>query len=95
MSVTFEWDEEKAESNLEKHGVSFEEAATAFGDTLSVTIPDPAHSEGEIRFLLIGVTTDQRMVVVAHTERGDNIRIINARPAKRKEVRDYEQRSAN
>ncbi len=95
MSVTFEWDEEKAESNLEKHGVSFEEAATAFGDTLSVTIPDPAHSEGEIRFLLIGVTTDQRMVVVAHTERGDNIRIINARPAKRKEVRDYEQGSAN
>jgi uncharacterized DUF497 family protein len=91
MSVTFEWDEEKAESNLEKHGVSFEEAATAFGDTLSVTIPDPAHSEGEIRFLLIGVTTDQRM----DTERGDNIRIINARPAKRKEVRDYEQGSAN
>ena len=95
MSVTFEWDEEKAESNLEKHGVSFEEAATAFADTLSVTIPDPAHSEGEIRFLLIGVTTDQQMVVVAHTERGDNIRIINARPAKRREVRDYEQGSAN
>lgn len=95
MSVTFEWDEEKAESNLEKHGVSFEEAATAFGDTLSVTIPDPAHSEGEIRFLLIGVTTRQRMVVVAHTERGDNIRIINARPAQRKEVLDYEQGTAN
>ncbi len=93
MSVTFEWDEEKAESNLEKHGVSLEEAATAFADTLSVTIPDPAHSEGEIRFLLIGVTTRQRMV--AHTERGDNIRIINARPAQRKEVLDYEQGTAN
>jgi len=95
MSLTFEWDEQKAESNLKKHGVSFEEAATAFGDTLSVTIPDPAHSEGEVRFLLIGITTRQRVVVVAHTERGDNIRIINARPAKRKEVRDYEQGTPN
>ena len=79
MSLTFEWDSKKAESNLEKHGVSFEEAATAFGDTLSVTIPDPVHSEGERRFVLIGMTATQRLVVVAHTERGDNIRIVNAR----------------
>jgi uncharacterized protein len=91
MSLTFEWDPKKAESNREKHGVSFEEAATAFGDTLSVTIPDPAHSEGERRFILIGMTAAQRLVVVAHTERGDNIRIVNARPATRKETRDYEQ----
>jgi uncharacterized protein len=91
MSLLFEWDQQKAESNQQKHGVSFEEASTAFGDTLSITIPDPAHSEGEIRHLLIGATTARRVVVVAHTERGDNIRIINARPATRKEVRDYEQ----
>jgi uncharacterized DUF497 family protein len=91
MSLIFEWDKRKAESNRQKHGVSFEEAATAFGDTLSITIPDPAHSEGEIRFLLIGLTTSGRVVVVAHTERGDNICIINARPATRKEIRDYEQ----
>lgn len=91
MSLTFEWDAKKAESNLEKHGVSFEEAATAFGDRLSVTIPDAAHSEGERRFILIGMTAAQRLVVVAHTERGDNIRIVNARPATRKETQDYEQ----
>lgn len=95
MSLIFEWDRDKAESNFEKHGVSFEEAATAFGDTLSITIADPAHSEGEIRYLLIGLTTAQRTVVVAHTERGDNIRIISARLATRKEVRDYEQGSAD
>ena len=82
MSVTFEWDEEKAESNLEKHGVSFEEAATAFADTLSVTIPDPAHSEGEIRFLLIGVTTDQRMVVVP-TRNGAIIYVSSTRAQRR------------
>lgn len=94
MSLTFEWDSKKAESNLEKHGVSFEEAATAFGDTLSVTIPDPVHSEGERRFVPIGMTATQRLVVVAHTERGDNIRIVNARPATPKETRDYEQGTA-
>ena len=91
MSLTFEWDLKKAESNLEKHGVSFEEAAIAFEDTLSVTIPDPAHSEGERRFVLIGMSAAQRLVVVAHTERGDNIYIVNTRPATRKETRDCEQ----
>ena len=91
MSLTFEWDPKKAESNREKHGVSFEEAATAFGDTLSVTISDSGHSEGERRFLPTGMTAAQRLVVVAHIERGDNIRIVNARPATRKETRDYEQ----
>jgi uncharacterized DUF497 family protein len=95
MSLTFEWDEEKAKSNLEKHQVSFEEAATAFGDTLSSTIPDPDHSEGEARFVLIGITAAGRMVVVSHTERGDNIRIISARPATRKEIQDHEQSSPN
>ena len=95
MSFILEWDNEKAESNLKKHGVSFEEAATAFADSLSITVDDPTHLEGELRYLLIGVTTAQRTVVVAHTERGDNIRIISARPATRKEVRDYEQGSAD
>lgn len=95
MSLLFEWDAEKAKSNLDKHGVSFEEASTAFGDTLSTTIADPAHSEGETRYLLLGMTTSHRTVVVAHTERGDNIRIITARLATRKEVRDYEQGSAD
>ena len=95
MSFLFEWDRKKAESNLKDHGVSFEEAATAFGDALSSTIGDPTHSEGELRYLLIGVTTAQRTVVVAHTERGHNIRIISARPATRKEIRDYEQGSAD
>ena len=93
MSLVFEWDRQKAELNLKTHDISFEEAATAFRDTLSITIPDPAHSEGEIRFLLIGMTTAQRTVVVAHTERGDNIRIISARSATRREIRDYEQGS--
>jgi len=93
MSLKFEWDKDKAESNLKEHSVSFEEAATAFGDTLSKTIPDPDHSEGEARYVLIGATTARRVVVVSHTERGDNIRIINARPATRKEIRAYEQGS--
>lgn len=69
MSLIFQWNKDKAASNLEKHGVSFEEAATAFGDALSMTIPDPLHSEGETRFLLIGMTRARRIVVVAHTER--------------------------
>ncbi len=95
MSLILEWDNEKAESNLKKHGVSFRGGCHGLQDSLSITIGDPTHSEGELRYLLIGVTTAQRTVVVAHTERGDNIRIISARPATRKEVRDYEQGSAD
>lgn len=63
----FEWDQHKAESNLDKHGVSFEEAATAFGDALSLTIPDPEHSSGEYRFILLGLSSNDRHLVVAHT----------------------------
>jgi len=91
MSINFEWDDLKAESNLRKHGVSFEEAATAFGDPLSITAADPDHSEQEDRFILVGSTFRDRLVVVVHSERGDRIRIIGARPATRSERRAYEQ----
>ena len=90
MPLTFEWDERKARSNAQKHGVSFEEAATAFGDSLSLTIGDPEHSAEENRFVLVGTTHRDRLVVVVHTERGDNIRIISARLATRAERRAYE-----
>jgi len=68
--MTFEWDTAKAASNLEKHGVAFEEAATAFGDPLSGRIADPDHSAEEERFVLVGLTAHGRLVVIAHTYRG-------------------------
>jgi len=90
MGLKFEWDRSKAVLNIKKHGVSFEDAATAFGDPLSVTIHDPKHSDDEDRFLLLGETQDKKLVVVAHTDRKDKIRLINARPATRQERKDYE-----
>jgi uncharacterized DUF497 family protein len=90
VAIQFEWDEAKARGNLRKHGVAFDEAATAFFDALSVTIPDPDHSEAEQRFLLIGTTLRGRVVVVAHTDRGSRIRIISARRATRRERANYE-----
>lgn len=87
----FEWDPEKARANVAKHGVSFEEAMGAFLDPLSVTILDPDHSEGENRFVLIGQSSTGRLLVVVHTDRGDAIRLINARRATRRERRTYEQ----
>ena len=92
MGLKFEWDRRKAVLNIKKHGVSFEDAATAFGDPLSVTIHDPKHSDDEDRFLLLGETQDKKLVVVAHTDRKDTIRLINARPATRQERKDYEKR---
>ena len=89
--LRFVWDRDKAAANLRKHGVDFHEAATAFGDPLSITIPDPQHSIGEERWLLVGQSVAGRLVVVAHTERGDEIRIINARPATRRERQTYEE----
>ena len=89
--LQFVWDREKAAANLRKHGVDFEEAATAFGDPLSITIPDPDHSAGEERWLLIGEGRTGRLLVVAHTERGDEIRLITARPATRRERQTYEE----
>ena len=91
MPLSFEWDEKKARSNAKKHGVTFDEASTVFGDALSLTIPDPAHSEVEERFVTMGGSHGGKLVVVVHTERGDNIRIISARPANRRERKAYEE----
>jgi uncharacterized protein len=88
--VEFEWDPDKAVENLKKHGVDFVEASTVFGDPLEVTIPDPAHSEGEARFLSLGLSATDRVLVVAYTERKGSIRIIHARVAQPKERRAYE-----
>jgi len=91
MSLGFEWDEKKARQNRTKHGVDFEEASTVFGDPLSVTIPDPDHSEEEDRFVILGDSIRLRLIVVSFTERGNNIRIISARRATRRERKDYEE----
>src|SRR6266496_2553911 len=88
--LQFVWDREKAAANLRKHGVDFEEAATAFGDPLSITIPDPDHSAGEERSLLIGEGRAGRLLVVTHTERGDEIRLITVRPSTRLYCQSYE-----
>jgi hypothetical protein len=91
MSVTFEWDPQKAKENLKKHGVSFEEASTVFSDTLSLTIDDPLHSEDEERFVIIGESIKRRLLVVVHTDRGHRIRIISARIATSHERKNYEE----
>jgi uncharacterized protein len=91
MALEFEWDSAKAAANHRKHRVSFEEAASAFVDPLSMTIPDPDHSVGEVRLLLLGRSDAGRLLVVAHTERGDNIRVISARTASRHERKTYEE----
>jgi uncharacterized DUF497 family protein len=93
MSLQFTWGPKKAAANLRKHGVGFPEAATAFADPHSITIADPDHSVGEERFVLIGQSDRRRLVVVAHVERGDLIRIISARPASRRERNTYEEES--
>ena len=80
----------KAESNAEKHGVSFSEAMTVFADTLSVTGYDPRHSDEEDRFLTMGMSVDGRLLLVSHTDRADAVRIISAREASRRERKDYE-----
>jgi uncharacterized DUF497 family protein len=91
MGLRFEWDPAKADANLTKHGVSFDEALTVFGDTLSLLIPDPDHSSGETRYLLLGQSLAGRLLVVAHTEAGGIIRLISARTASRHERRTYEE----
>jgi hypothetical protein len=85
MALTFEWDPSKAAQNIAKHGVDFSEAATVFEDPLSFTIADPDHSVGEQRFVTMGVSFLQRLVVVAHTDLDERIRIISARRATRAE----------
>lgn len=89
--LRFEWDEAKAGGNLSKHGVSFEEAATVFGDALALTFPDPDHSVGERRWLTIGLSTKGRVLVVVHIEKGRTLRIIPARKATRYEREIHEE----
>ncbi len=91
MALLFEWDPRKARRNLTIHGVSFDEASTAFRDPLSKTINDPLHSEDEERFVLLGHSHQNRLLVVVHTERGDRIRLISARLASNRERVGYEE----
>lgn len=85
------WDLRKAAANLRKHGVSFQEAVTALNDSLSITGADPNHSIGEFRWITFGISIHERLLVVAHSEEGGIIRIINARKARRAERRLYEE----
>ncbi len=89
--MEFEWDPDKVIRNSAKHGVSFAEAATIFGDPSAVTFADPDHSEDEDRFLSFGLSAGGRLLIVSHTDREDRTRIISARQASRKERRIYEQ----
>jgi uncharacterized DUF497 family protein len=91
MALLFEWDARKARRNSTIHGVSFDEASTAFRDPLSKTIPDPLHSVDEERFVLLGRSHRNRLLVVVHTERGDRIRLISARRASHRERVRYEE----
>jgi uncharacterized DUF497 family protein len=89
--VNFEWDPEKAGQNRRKHRISFEEAATIFGDPLAITYPDPDHSTSELRFITVGMSRVNRILIVAHTDRHENIRIISARKTTERERRHYEE----
>lgn len=88
--LKFEWDDTKAQGNLAKHGVSFEEAASVFGDPLALTFPAPDHSVGEKRWLTFGVSQSDRLLAVIHAESGRAIRIVSARKATRHERGIYE-----
>lgn len=87
----FQWDAAKSKRNEDMHGITFDEATTVFGDPLALTFDDIEHSTNEQRYLTFGISTEGRPLVVAHTARGDNIRIISARPMTPRERRDYEQ----
>ena len=91
MPLEADWDEHKAYANLRKHGVSFAEAATVFGDPLSVTIPDPLHSIGEDRFVTLGLSFRSRLLVVVHADSEESVRIISARLATGRERNMYEE----
>src|SRR5215467_2481076 len=90
MDIQFEWDDDKAASNLEKHGVSFEEASTVFRDPFALIFDDETHSIEEQREIIIGHSTRNRLLLVCFTERGEKLRIFSTRPATRKESQDYE-----
>ena len=90
LAIEFEWDPRKFGSHIAKHKVSFEEAATVFGDPLGRMIPDPRHSRDEERSVLLGLSEEMRLLVAMFVDRGNAIRIISARRATRRERRDYE-----
>ena len=89
--MQFEWDPGKAESNLAKHGVSFDEAKTVFADPLFLIFADPDHSVGESRFIIMGESSRGTLRIVAYAERDEVVRLISARPATRKERTTYEE----
>jgi len=89
--MIFEWDEKKAKSNQKKHGVTFREASTVFGDPLSLTIHDPLHSDRDDRYVTIGVSSNSKTLVISHTDNDETIRIISARFATTNERKQYEE----
>ena len=91
MSLQFDWNPEKAASNLKKHEVSFEEVATVFDDPAFITLLDEAHSHSEERYLTIGLSASNRLLLIAHAERAGKVRLISARKATKNERRFYEE----
>src|SRR5260370_33666953 len=91
MSASFEWDEAKARANQRKHGVYFDDAATVFANPLAAICPDPDHSEGEQREIIVGQSDRNRVLIVSFTERGPALRIISGRVATPRERKDYEE----
>ena len=89
--MKFEWDDTKAANNIKKHGVTFNEASTVFGDPLAITYADPEHSIAEYCYLTFGRSIMNRLIVVAHSDRNDRVRLISAREMTRKERKDYEE----
>lgn len=89
--MIFEWNPRKSAINLRKHGVSFTEVGTVFGDELAITVPDPDHSDQEDRYITIGWSNLHRLLMVAHTDRGEKIRIISARELTKAEQKEYEE----
>jgi len=93
MHIEFEWDPDKATKNVKKHQVSFTEASTMFSDPLSMTFFDPDHSIDENRYITVGLSHLGKLLIVAHADRGDRIRIISARKTTHRERRFYEEQS--
>jgi len=91
--VNFEWDPVKARNNRRKHRVSFQEAATVFGDPLAVTYSDPDHSLSEQRFVTVGMSSADQVLIVAHADRNENVRIMSARKTTQYERKHYEEKS--
>jgi uncharacterized protein len=91
MGLSFEWDDQKSQSNASKHGVTFDEAMTVFSDPLTSTIYDPDHSDDEDRYISLGMSSEGRLLVVSFTDREDRIRTISARAANRRERKQYEE----